>query len=206
MLSVQFSSVQALSRVWLFATPWITARQASLSITNSRSSLRLMSIESVMPSSHLILGHPLLLLPPIPPSINTISSIQFSHSVVSDSLRPCGLQHARPSCPSPIPGVYSDSCLLSWWCHPTISSSVIPFSSRLLSFPASGSFQMSQFFASGGQSIGVSVSTSVLPKDIQDWFPLGWTGWTSLQSNRLSRIFSNTIAQKHQFFGAQLSL
>ena len=133
-------------------------------------------------------------------------SVRFSHSVVSDSLRPHGLQHARPPCPSPTPGVYSNSCPLSWWCHPTISSSVVPFSSCLQSFPASGSFPMSQFFASGGQSIGVSASASVLPMNIQNWFPLGWTGWISLQSKGLSRVFSNTTVQKHQYFGTQLSL
>ena len=104
----------------------------------------------------------------------------FSCSVMSNSLRPHGLQHAKLPCPSPIPGLYSNSCPLSRWFHPTISSSVIPFSSCLQSFPASGSFQMSQFFASGGQSIGVSASTSVLPMTIQDWFPLGWTGWISI--------------------------
>ena len=133
-------------------------------------------------------------------------SVQFSHLVVSSSLRPYGLQHARLPCPSPIPGVYSNSCPLSWWCHPTISSSVIPFSSCLQSFPASGSFQMSQLFTSGRQSIGVAALTSVLPMNIQDWFPLGLTGWISLQSKGLSRVFSNTTVQKHQFFGAQLSL
>ena len=116
-----------------------------------------------------------------------IQSVQFSHSAMSDSLRPHGLQHTRPPCPSPTPRVHSNSCRLSHWCHPTISSSVVPFSSRLQSFPASGSFQMSQFFASGGQSIGVSTSTSVLPMNIRDWFPLGWTGWISLQSKGLSR-------------------
>ena len=120
------------------------------------------------------------------------------------TLQPHGLQHARPPYPSPTTGVYSNSCPLSWWCHPTISSSVVPFSSRLLSFPASGSFQMSQCFASSGQSIGVSASASVLPMNIQDWFPLGWTGWISLQSKGLSRVLSNTTVQKHQFFGAQL--
>ena len=125
---------------------------------------------------------------------------------MSNSLRPHGLQHIRSPCPSPTPGVYSNSCPLSWWCHPAISSSVIPFSSHLQSFPASGSFQMSQFFASGGQSIEVSASSSVLPMNIQDWSPLGWTGWTSLQSKGLSRVFSNTTVQKHQFFGTQLSL
>ena len=117
-----------------------------------------------------------------------------------------GLQHARPPCPSPTPGVYSNSCPLSQWCHPTISSSVIPFSSCPQSFPASGSFQMSQIFPSGGQSIGVSASTSDLPRDIQDWSPLAWTGWISLQSKGLSRVFSSTIVTKHQFFGTQLSL
>ena len=112
------------------------------------------------------------------------------------------MQHTRPPCPSPTPRVYSNSCPLSQWCRPTISSSVIPFFSHLQSFPTSGSFQMSQFFASGGQSIGVSASASVLPMNIQDWFPLGWTGWISLQSKGLSRAFSNTTVQKHQFFGA----
>ena len=133
------------------------------------------------------------------------SSVQFSCWVVSDSLWPHGLQHARPPCPSPTPGVYSNSCPLSRWCHPTISSSVVLFSSCLQSFPASRSFQMSQLFTSGGQSIGVTASTSVLPMNIQDWFPLGWTGWISLQSKGLSRVFSSTTVQKHQFFGAQLS-
>ena len=129
-----------------------------------------------------------------------------SHSVVSNSLWPHGLQHTRPFCPLPTPGVYPNSGPLSRWCHPTISSSVSPFSSRLQSFPASGSVQMSQFFASGGQIIGVSASTSVLPMNTQDWSPLGWTGWISLQFNGLSRVFSNTTVQKHQFFGTQLSL
>ena len=134
----QFSSVESLSHVWLFATPW--------------------------------------------------------------------LQHARPPCPSPTPRVHPNPCPLSWWCHPTISSSVVPFSFRPQSFPASGSFQMSQLFISGGQSTGVSASTSVLPVNIQDWFPLGWTGWISLQSKGLLRVFSNTTVQKRQFFSAQLSL
>ena len=133
-------------------------------------------------------------------------SVQFSCLVVSNSLRCHEPQQARPPCPSPTPGVYSNSRPLSRWCHPTISSSVIPFSSCLQSFPASGSFQVSQFFPSGGQSIGVSASASVFPMNIQDWFPLGWTGWISLLSKRLSRVFSNTTVQKHQFFGAQLSL
>ena len=134
------------------------------------------------------------------------SSVQFSCSVMSDFLWPHGPQHARPPCSSPTPGVYSNPRPLSQWCHPTISSSVIPFSSCLQSFPASESFQVSQLFASGGQSIGVSASTSVLPTNIQDWFPLGWTGWISLQSKGLSRVFSNTTVQKHQFFSTQLSL
>jgi len=134
-------------------------------------------------------------------------NIRPTHSVqFSDSLWPHGLQHARPSCPSLITGTYSNSCPSGWWCHPTISSSVVPFSSHLQSFPASGSFPMSQFFASGGQGIGVSASASVLPMNIQDWFPIGWTGWISLQSKGLSRIFSNTTVQKHQFFRTQLSL
>jgi len=133
------------------------------------------------------------------------SSVQFSHSVVSD-LWPHEPQHARPPCPSPTPGVHRNPCPLCRWCHSTISSSVIPFSSCLQSFPASGSFQMSQLFSSGGQSIGVSASTSVPPMNTQDWSPLGWTGGISLQSKGLSRVFSNTTVQKHQFFGAQPSL
>ena len=133
------------------------------------------------------------------------NSVQFSHSVVSDSLWPHEPQHTRPPCPSPTPRVHPNQYPLSWWCYPTISSSIIPFSSCPQSFSASGSFQMSQLFASGGQRIGVSAS-SVLPKNTQDWSPLGWTGWTSLQSKGLSRVFSNTTVQKHQFFCAQLSL
>ena len=135
-----------------------------------------------------------------------ISSVQSSCLIMSDSLWPHGLQHNRPPCPSPTPGAYSKSCPSSRWCHPTNLSSVIPFSFCLKSFPATGSFPMSQFFASGGQSIGVSASASVLPMNIQDWFSLGWTGWISLQSEGLSRVFSNTTVQKHQFFCAQLSL
>ena len=134
------------------------------------------------------------------------SSVQFSRSVMSNSWWPHELQHARPPCPSPTPRVYSNSCPWSRWCHPTISSSVVPFSSCLQSFPASGSFPMSQLFASGGQSTGVSASGSVLPMNTQDWSPSGWTGWISLQSKGLSRVFSNTIVQKYQFFSAQLSL
>ena len=194
-----------------------------------------------MPSNHLILCHPLLLLPSIFPSIRVFpnestlllrwpkcwssasvlpmniqswfplrlthliscSSVHFSRSVMSDPLWPHESQHARPPCPSPTPGVYSKSCPLSRWCHPAISSSVIPFSSCLQSLPASGSFPMSQLFASGGQSIGVSALASVLPMNTQDWSPLGWTGWISLQSKGLSNVFSNTTVWKHQFFGDQ---
>ena len=133
-----------------------------------------------------------------------ISSVHFSHSVMSDSAVHW-LQHTRLPRPSPTPRACSNSWPSIRWCHPTISFSVIPFSSCLQSFPASGSFPMSQFFTSGGQNIGVSASASVLPMNIQDWFPLGWTGWIPLQSKGLSRVFSNTTVQKHQFFGAQLS-
>ena len=133
-------------------------------------------------------------------------SVQFSNSVVSDSLRPHRLQDARLPCPSPTPGACSNSCPSSRWCHPAISSSDVPFSSHLQSFQASGSFPINPFFASGGQNVGVSASPSVLPMNIQDWFPLGWTCWISLQSKGLSRVFSNTTDEKHQFFGAQLSL
>ena len=134
-----------------------------------------------------------------------VSSVQFSHLVLSHSLKPHGWQDTRYPCPLPTPGVHSNSCPLSQWYHPTISSSVIPFSSCLQSFPTSQSFQMSQLFTSGGQNTGVSASTSVLPMNIQDWFPLGWTGWISLQSKGLSRVFSNTTVQKHQFFSTQTS-
>ena len=137
-----------------------------------------------------------------PPHWNTPFT-QFSPSVVSNSLWPHGLQHTRPPCPSPTPRACSNSCPLSQWCHPTISSSTIPFFSCLQSFPASGSFPMSQFFTSDGQSIGASASASVLP---MNRFPLGWTALISLQSKGLSRVFSNTTVQKHQFFGTQLSL
>ena len=132
-------------------------------------------------------------------------SVQFSHSVVSESLRPHELQHARPPCPSSTPGIHPNSRPSSQWCHPAISSSVVPFSSWSQSLPSSGSFPMSQLFAWGGQSIRVSASASVLPMNIQDWVPLGWTGWISLQSKGLSRVFSNTTVQNHQFFGAQPS-
>ena len=132
--------------------------------------------------------------------------IQFSHSVVSDFLQPHEPQHARPPYPSPKPRVYPNPCPLSRWCHPAISSSIAPFSSWPQSLPASGSFPRSQFFTSGGQGIRISSSTSVLSMNTQDWSPWGWTGWVSLQSKRLPRVFSNTTVQKHQFFSAQLSL
>ena len=124
-------------------------------------------------------------------------SVQFSHSVVSESLQHHGLQRTRPPCPSRTSRVYPNSCPLSWWCHPIITSSIIPFSSRHQSFPASGSFPMSQFFTSGSQRIGVSASASVLPMNIRDWFPLGWTGWISLLSKGFSRVLFNTTFQKH---------
>ena len=151
------------------------------------------SLQFVKSSFKLIEGHSKIII-----------YYQFSHSVMSNSLRPHRLQHDRPPCPSPTPGVYSNSYPLSRWCHPTISSSVDSFSCHLQSFPASEFFPMSHLFTSGGQSIGVSAS--VLPMNIQDWFPLGWTGWISLQSKGLLRVFSNTIVQKHQFFRAQISL
>ena len=138
------------------------------------------------------------------PTYRFLSSVQFSCSVVSNSLQPHESQHARPPCPSPTPGVYPNSCPSSQWCHPAITSSVVPFSSCPQSLPASGSFPMSQLFTRGGQSIGVSASASVLPMNIQDWSPLGWTSWISLQPKGFSRVF-NTTVQKYQFFGAQLS-
>ena len=138
-------------------------------------------------------------------SLHHTSSVQFSRSVVSNSLRPHESQHTRPPCPSPTPGVHPDSCPLSWWCHPAISSSVVPFSSCPQFLPASESFPMSQPFTWGGQSTGVSALASVLPMNTQDWSPLEWTGWISLQSKGLSRVFSNTTIQNHQFFSVQLS-
>ena len=148
---------------------------------------------------------------PLPPWINPAyglknsCSVQFSCSVVSNSLQPHESQHARPNCPSPTPGVYSNSCPSNQWCHSAISSSIVPFSSCLQSLLASGSFPMSQLFTWGGQSIGVSASASVLPMNTQDWPPLGRTGWISSKSKGLPRVFSNTTVQKHQFFGAKLS-
>ena len=137
---------------------------------------------------------------------NQFSSVQFSHSDMSNSLRPHEWQHARPPCPSPTAGVHPNPCPLRRWCHLTILSSVIPFFSCPQSFPASGSFQMNQLFSWCGQSIRVSASASVLRMNTQDWSPLGWTGWISLQSKRFSRVSSNTTVQKHQFFSTQLSL
>ena len=142
----------------------------------------------------------------LPNNEKPFSSVQFSHSVPSNSLRPHESQHARPPCPSPTPRVHSDSCPSSQWCHPAISSSGIPFSSCPQSLPASESFPMSQLFTWGGQSTGVSALASFLPMNTQDWSPSEWTGWISLQSKGLSRVFSNTTVQKHQFFGAKLSL
>ena len=138
-------------------------------------------------------------------SLKAFSSVQFSHSVVSDSFWPHESQHARPPCPSPTPGVHSDSRPSSQWCHPAISSFIVPFSSCPQSLPASESFPMSQLFAWVGKSTGVSALASFLPKNTQDWFPLEWTGWISLQSKEFLRVFSNTTVQKHQFFSAQLS-
>ena len=132
-------------------------------------------------------------------------TVQFSRSVMSDSGQPHGLQHARPPCPPSTPRACSNSWPSSQWCHPTISSFIVPFSSRLQSFSASGSFPMNRFFTSGSRTIGVPALASVLPMNIQGWFPLEWTGWISLQSKGLSRVFANTTVQKHQFFGAQLS-
>ena len=134
-------------------------------------------------------------------------SVEFSSvAQLCPTLQPHELRHSKPPCPSPTPGVHSDSRPLRQWCHPAISSSVVPFCSCLQSFPTSGSFKMSQLLTSGGQNIGVSVSASVLQINIQDWYPLGWTGWKSLQSKALSRVFSSTTVQKHQLFGSQLSL
>ena len=158
--------------------------------------------DAIQPSHPLSSSSP----PALSPSQHQFSLVQFSRSVVSDSLWPHEPQHARPPCPSPTLEVYSNSWPSSRWCHPAMSSSVIPFSSFPQSLPASGSFPVSQLFAWGGQSIGVSASASVLPMNTQDWSPVGWTGWISLQSKGLSRVFSNTTVQKHQFFCAQLSL
>ena len=193
--SVNFS-VQLPSCVQLLMTPWTAAHQASLSIIYSWSLLKFTSIKSVVPSNHLILCHLLS-------SLYQFSSVALLCPTVCNSMDCSTLG-------SPVhhqfPGACSNSCPSSQWCHQIITSSVVPFSSCLQSFPTSGSFPVSQFFSLGGQSIGVSASTSVLPMNIQDWFRLGCIGWISLQSKGLSRVFSNTTVQKHQFFGAQLSL
>ena len=154
-----------------------------------------------MELTHRALGMGMIFLPQW-----IFSSVQFSHSVVSNSLQPHGLQHARPPCLSPTPGVYSNSCPLSLWCHPTILSTVFPFSSCLQSFPASRSFPMSQFLTSSGRSIGVSASASILPVNIQDGFPFGWTGWIFLQSKGFSRVFSNTTVNFTQVLRSDRSL
>jgi len=144
--------------------------------------------------------------PPVTSLFHLFSSVQFSRWVMSDSLRSHEPQHSRPPCPSPTPEVHPNPCPLSQWCHANISSSVVPLFSCPQSFPASGSFQMSQFFSSGGRNMGVWASTSVLPKNNQDWSHLAWTGWIPLQSKGVSRVFSNTTVQKHHIFGTQLSL
>ena len=182
MLVAQFSSIQLLSPVQLFLTPWTAAHQSSrlLLLLSCFSRVRLCATPET--AAH-----------------QAPQSLGFSRQEHCSGL-------TRLPCPSPIPRAYSNPCPSNPWCHPTISSSVVPFSSCLQSFPASGSFPMSQFFTSGNQSIGVSASASVLPMNIQGWFLLGWTGCISLQSKGLSRVFSNTTVQKHQFFGAQLSL
>ena len=204
-----------LSRVWLFVTPWTVPHQAPLPMRILQARiLELVATPSSRGSSQpmdwtqisLIAGTFFTIWAPGSP----VNPTQFSCSIVSDSLRPHGLQHARFPYPSSTPRAYSNSCSLSRWCHPTISSSVIPFSSHLQSFPASGSFPISQFFKSGGQSIRVSASASVLPMNIQDWFSLGWTGWISLQSKGLSRVLQHhsskaSILQHLAFFIVQLS-
>ena len=200
------------SCVWLSVTLWTIALQVPLSMEFSRQEYW-SGLPCPPPGDLLDPG--IELMSPVSPELqmnslllshrrSPIISVKFSCSVVSDSLRPHGLQHARPPCPSPTPRVHPNPCPLSWWCHPTTSSSVVPFSSCPQSLPASGSFQLNQLFASGGQSIGISASASVLPMNLQDWSPLGWTSWISLLSKGLSRVFSNATVQKHQFFSAQL--
>ena len=178
-----------------------------MKLKTSKSHLTEKNKQTLRPTNYIFSFHTLPLLPFNFNILenNEILSVQFSCSVMSKSLQSHGLHHTRLPCQSPTTRAYSNSCPLSRWCHPAISSSVVPFSSHLQSFPASGSFLRSQFFASGGQIIRVSASASVSPMNIQDWFSLGWTGLISLQSKGLSRVFSNTIVQKHQFFGTQLS-
>ena len=204
------------SHVWLFGTLWAVAHQASLSKSFCRQNTGV-DCHALLQGIFLTQGSNLHLLASTEltggffstrvtwEAHNYPGSVQFSCSGVSDSLQPHESQHARPPCPSPTPRVHSDSRASRRWCHPAISSSVVSFSSCPQSHPASGSFQMSQLFTSGGQNTGVLASTSVLPVNTQDWSLLGWTGWISLQSKGLSRVFSNTTVQKHQFFHAQLS-
>jgi len=186
------------SSVQLFATPW-TIQPIEFSRPEYWSGWPFPSLGD-LPNTGIKLRSPAWRVE----SLLTFSSVQFSHAVESNSLWPHELQHARPPCPSPTPGVHSNSCPSSRWSHPAISSSVVPFFSCPQSHPASESCPMSQFFAWGGQSTGVSASASFLPKNTQDWSPLEWTGWISLQSKGLSRVFSNTTVQKHQFFGTQI--
>ena len=171
--------IQLMSIGYLFFILWHMLTCCSLNTSH-----RLLSLLAISISQFLM-------------SVSRLSAVQFSRSVMYDSLQPHKSQHARPPCHSPTPGLYSNSCPLSWWCHPAISSSVVPFCSCLQSLPASGSFPMGQFFSSGGRSIGASASTSVLPMNTQDWSPLGWTGWISLKCKGLSGVFSNTTVQKH---------
>ena len=176
-----------------YFTGWLTEQCYIVSLLNSFFSLGLI----FMHYPKLLLWHTKM----VP------NKIQFSSVTQSClTLWPHGLQHARLPCPSPTPGVYSNSCPLNQWSHPTVSASIVPFSSCLHSLPASGSFPMSQFFPSGGQSIGVSASTSIFPMNFQDWFPVGWTSRISSMSKGCSRVFSNSTVQKHQCFGTQLSL
>ena len=223
--SVQFSSV-AQSCLTLGNRMVAAACQISLSITNSRSLLKLMSIRSVVQSNRLILCYPLFLLPSFFPRIRvfcnesvvcirrpkywsfsfSIGSVQFSLIAQSClTLRPHGLQHTRLPCLSPTPGVYSDSCPMSWWCHPTVSSSVVPFFPPSI-FPSIRVVSNESVLCIRWPKFGVSASTSVLPMNIQDWFSLGWTCWISLKFKALARIFFNPTVQKHQFFSVHLSL
>ena len=199
--------VQLLIPVWLFVTPW-TAGFPVLYYLLEVAQTHVHWVGDAIPPSHLLMHEvDTIITPTVQIRKVSLSSV---HSVAqlcpTNSLWPHEPQHARPPCPSPTPGVHPNPCPSSRWCHPTISSSVIPFSSCLQSFPASVSFPMSQLFASDGQSIRDPASASVLPVNTQDWSPLGWTGWICLQPEGLSRVFSNTTVQKHQFFSAQLSL